>query len=205
MLFGWFLRESQSNVFLYLSGLKRKIPLSAVTRWRIMALVYTRHLLLHTALTAPTINTAKLLWPLPCPAVACCWVQTSSDGRRSSDPTTAPSRCFSSAGANLQLSQQQLTQFILAAFLSIKRKTGREELWHKDSGCYIIVFLFCEIYSGMGLGEAGEVWGHKIHYLRIKILILIQRHRLLVFIHNSRAFHCFTLHKYLKPLNLNKY
>lgn len=67
--------------FLYLLGLKRKIPLSAVTR-RIMALVYTRHLLLHTALTAPTINTAKFLWPLPCPAVECCWVQTSSDGGR---------------------------------------------------------------------------------------------------------------------------
>lgn len=165
MLFGWFLRESQSNVllfffFVFVGFQEEKSPRSAVTRWRIMALVYTRHLLLHTAPTGPTVNTAKLLRPLPsCPAVACCTVQTSSDGgRRSSDPTAAPGRCFSSAPPNPQLSRQPLTQFILAALLSIKKKTGREELWHtKTVGVALLFFFF-----SLERFTPGWVWGRRV-------------------------------------------
>lgn len=45
--------------------------------WRTIVLVYTRHLLLVTALTRSTINMPKFYNPLPCPAAACWWVQTS--------------------------------------------------------------------------------------------------------------------------------
>lgn len=168
MLFGWFLRGITIKCFSYLSGLKRKIPLSAATRWRIMPSVYTRHLLLHTALTAPAINTAKFLWPLPCPAVACCWVQTSSDGgRRTQQRPDHSTRQVFLLRRSKPSALPTATDTIYFGCISLYKKENREggimtqRQWVLHY--YYYVFFSCEIYSGMGLGEAGEVWCHGIH------------------------------------------
>lgn len=71
------------SIIICVCRFKRKslsFDVDIVACWRIIVLVYRRHLLLVTALTRSTINMPKFYTPLPCPAAACWWVQTSLEG-----------------------------------------------------------------------------------------------------------------------------
>lgn len=118
-----------NDLFVF-ADLKEK-PLSILVNilvyWRVIALVYTRHLLLVTALTRSTINMPKFYSPLPCPAAAFCGVQTSleEDSRTEDaavtleDPNSlnnCSEQVFLLMLSSSKFSEEKLTQSILGFF-----------------------------------------------------------------------------------------